>query len=219
MSDTPNNIETTEKLPPASVEEENSVYQCFFGPPVNNSKEETEKLILQEGFSGTYNLQVFESHCFVRFKSKSEFESFIQHFNGFSYTDASNKEVKMFAQESKKRLEDVPPSTRLVISGFGRKKPTERELYFLFCPFGYIKHISLHPKHAFIDFETVEDAVNVLKEMTKEGSSFHFSINYSSEAPNTNWENVIMPLTDLLPNDHPFWQQLLNTLQGKPRPY
>ena len=222
MSETiPSPSVETEK-PTQSLEQESDVqvFQSFFGPPVNGNKDDTEHLILQEGFTGMFNLQVFENHCFVRFNSKSEFDAFNKHFNGFIYTDANNKEVKMFAVESKKRLEEVQPSTRIVISNFGRKKPTERELYFLFSPYGYIKHISMHSRHAFVDFDTIDDARNVIEEMKKDGSDFHMSINFSSETPNTEWNDIAMPLTDLIPNDHPFWQQLISTIQGnRPRPY
>ena len=218
--DSPNNYISQD--PSAQVNddaEEGQVFQSFFGPPVNGSKEDTQKLILKEGFTGMYNLQKFDNHCFVRFRTKAEFDAFNKHFDGFIYNDGT-KDVKMFATESKKRLVEYPPCTRLVISGFGRKRPTERELYNLFYPYGFIKHITLKQRHAFVDFDTIEDAKRVLEEMQKEESNFHMSINYCSEAPNTEWTDTVMPLTDLLPNDHPFWQQIISLIQGnRPKPY
>ncbi|EAY05427.1 hypothetical protein TVAG_197280 [Trichomonas vaginalis G3] len=192
------------------------VYQSFFGPPVNGRKEDTQALILREGFTGMYNLQVYDKHCFVRFHTKSEFEAFNKHFDNFVYEG-----VKMFATESKKRLIQYPPCTRICVSNFGRKRPTDRELYFKMSPYGYVKHISMKQRYAFVDFDTVEDAKAVMEALGPNSNQqdFHMSLEYCQEAPKTDFTGMVLPLTEIFKPDHEFWQKLVSTIQGRSKAY
>lgn len=191
-------------------------YQSLFGPPVNRSKEETQELILREGFTGMYNLQVYDKHCYVRFHTKAEFEAFNKHFDNFVYNG-----VKMFATESKKRLVKYPPCTRICVSNFGGKRPTDRDLYMKLSPYGYVKHISMKQRYAFVDFDTVEDAKAVMEALgpNSNNQDFHMSLEYCQEAPKTDFTGMVLPLTEILHPGHEFWQQLVSIIQGRSKAY
>lgn len=191
------------------------IYQVIFGPPLN-TKEETEKVINEAGFSNMTNLQVFDKHCFIRSRSKAECDAFIAYFDKRIVNG-----IKMFASESKKQIKIYPPCTRLCVAGYGTKPITDRDIYNRLSPYGYIKHIAMKQRHAFVDFDTVEDAKAVMEalgEVNNEGS-FPISLAYTPEAPPTDFTDMVMPLTDLLPPDHKFWQQIISLTSSSRKSY
>jgi len=190
------------------------LYQASFGP-WNGDRESLRQLLFDEGFQGVISINIHNSTCFLRFRTESELNAFVDHFKGFSLNN-----TKYFANVSKKRVYEYPPCSRIFVAGIDSDKITERDLYFHFSPYGYVKHIKKERTHAFIDFDNVQDAKEIMKNLVDipiKGVSVELS--YAHTAPVTDFTDSIIPLTDILPPDHKAWQYLVNLIQGRATSY
>ena len=186
------------------------LFQAIFGPPIGN-KEEIRRLIIEKGFPNVVSILIRKKHCFARFRTQSEVDNFVKEFHDLRIGDQ-----QLFANRSNKKVYEYPPCTRIFITGFEPGEIFERDIYFHFSPYGYIKHISLKNNHAYIDFDSIEDAkevMNNLSDLPLVNKSIELS--FAQTAPNTDFSNLILPLSEVIDENNPIWNHLVNIIQGR----
>jgi RNA recognition motif-containing protein len=163
-----------------------------------------KQLFIKEGFGNLHSIKLHEKFGFVRFPTLAEAQLFVDHFNGFH---TGNTQLKV--ELSQKRIPNHPPGRRLHISGYDPLSLNERDLYWAAAPHGFIRHISFRPDFSFIDFDTVEDAIQAneaLNGQTLKGKIL--TAQFARTLPAPQGSNLSISLADVVPRDHEIWTQL-----------
>jgi hypothetical protein len=182
--------------------------QAYFRP-LFGSAEAIKQLFLNEGFGSLHSIKLHEKFGFVRFGTLSEAQLFVEHFNGF---DTGNTQLK--AELSSKRIPNHPPCKRLHLSGYDPHSVTERDIYWVAAPTGFVRHIAFHHEFAFVDFDTVEDAVKACEALNKQSLKGKIlTASFARSAPPADFSNLTISLADIIPGDHEFWTELAERLR------
>lgn len=183
--------------------------QVYF-KPLFGSAEAMKELFEHEGFSNIHSIKLHDKYGFVRFKSVSEAQLFVQHFDKFDTGRAT-----LTVQLSPKTVVNHPPCKRIYLTGYDSRTVEERDIYFLCAPFGFLRHISFHHEYSFIDYDTIEDASNAVEQLNKQPLKGKIiAASFAKASPLTDFSNLTIPLTDIIPSNHEFWTILADRLQA-----
>lgn len=183
--------------------------QVYF-KPLFGSAEAMKELFEREGFTNIHSIKLHDKYGFVRFKSVSEAQLFVQHFDKFDTGRAI-----LTVQLSPKTVVNHPPCKRVYITGYDTRSVNERDIYFLCAPLGFLRHISFHHEYSFVDYDTVEDASNAVEQLNKQPLKGKIiAASFAKASPVTDFSNLTIPLTDIIPSNHEFWTILADRLQA-----
>ncbi|OHT03155.1 hypothetical protein TRFO_06825 [Tritrichomonas foetus] len=191
----------TATAPPPEVEKPTRWFSCSFGPVVASAAE-YEELFKNEKQNTYTDLNFSSKHGFVRFTSQADADLFIEHFNNFSF-----KGQPMWAEKSRKQLNT---GKTLYLSGFTQTPISERSIWEALCDHGFIRRISAKRDFAFVEFDTPDEAQNVLDQFPTiiiDDQQIRLSFARNEHNP-----KLTIPLKELVPLDHPFWFQLQEML-------
>lgn len=102
----------------------------------------------------------------------------------------------------------------LFLYGFDSSTVTEKDIYSMIAPFGFIRNIHLIKNGAYVELDDKKEANNVLSSVTDcllAGQTFNITFAYHDYQPDLSGFNV--PLRELLPVDHQFWFSLSERLK------
>ncbi|OHT16691.1 hypothetical protein TRFO_41629 [Tritrichomonas foetus] len=183
--------------------------QAYF-KPLFGSAEAMKDLFEKEGFQCIHSIKLHDKYGFVRFRSVSEAQLFVNHFDKFDTGRAT-----LTVQISPKTVVNHPPCKRVYLSGYDMRSVTERDIYFLCAPLGFVRHISFHHEYSFVDYDTIEDASNAVDLLNKQPMKGKLiAASFAKSAPPLDFSNLTIPLTDIIPGDHEFWTILSDRLQA-----
>ena len=184
--------------------------QVYFAPCFGTDAE-TREFFEREGSPELVSLRRAGNgkYGFAYFVTSTEAQLFIEKFNDKVFGD-----VKMEAALSHKgKPEPAPPNRRLHITGYcgrkGKVDVSEREIWNLVAPCGFVRKIYYDTKFSFVDYDTVEDAKNakaILEKSTVKGRKI--TVTYAKSAPKKEDPNLTVQLTDLIPSNHAYWKTL-----------
>ena len=173
--------------------------QVYF-KPLFGSAEAMKELFEREGFTNIHSIKLHDKYGFVRFKSVGEAQLFVQHFDKFDTGRAT-----LTVQLSPKTVVNHPPCKRVYLTGYDTRTVNERDIYFLCAPLGFLRHISFHP----------EDASNAVEQLNKQPLKGKIiAASFAKTSPVTDFSNLTIPLTDIIPSNHEFWTILADRLQA-----
>ncbi|KAH0794970.1 hypothetical protein GPJ56_001096 [Histomonas meleagridis] len=184
-----------------SNEKQTRNFVCNFGPIIG-SLEEYDELFRREKFDTFVDLCFIGKHGSIKFPSQAEADLFIEHFSNFEF-----KGQQMWAEKPRRLQNGVKT---LHLSGFTPGNLSERSIFFALSGAGFIRRISGKRDFAFVEFDTPEEAQNVLKQYPTiqiDGDLIKLSFARTEHNP-----KLTIPLKELVPLDHPFWYQLQEML-------
>ena len=176
----------------------------MFGPNCAEEKEFVD-LFHSEGFPviSDFRLQKFGT---LRLRSEAEAKAFIQKFNGYMF-----KGTELYA----KPLPQPQFVKTLYITATDDNAISERHLFNLIAPFGFIRRISSRKGFAFVEFDTCKDAQNANRELKKMESQWGIRVSYARSEHKCDLSTLTIPLSDLIPPNHPFWYKLQDMLYDR----
>jgi hypothetical protein len=185
------------------------LYQVYFRP-LFAAPDKIRELFVSEGFPTLHSIKIMD-HCgFARFPTMTDAQLFADHFNGFT-TGA----VTLFAELSAKKVWTTPPSRRVFLTGFDAGSLTEREIWKIASPMGFLRRIFIHSDYTLLDFDTVQDAEMAIEGLNK--TVFRgklFLAQFGKPPPYADVPKLTIPLTDILPPEHEFWNELAEKLRS-----
>lgn len=179
--------------------------QVFFRPIIQNAQH-TLSIFEKEGFDCVHSLDIRDSYGFARFRDRADAERFAEHFHKQKFEGQ-----QMTAELSRKTMPDFVPCRRIHVGGYDSAQVSERELFSIVSKYGFVRKIIYHGDYSFIDLDTLEDAIEVVKKLNKQPIKGRlFTCSYAKWAPSREFSdtNISIPLTSILPAGHPFWDEL-----------
>ena len=197
-------LEYTHYTGRAAVTEEERALVVMFGPNCADEKEFVE-LFHSEGFPvfTDFRLQKFGT---LRLRSETEAKAFIQKINGYNF-----KGTELYA----KPLPQPQFVKTLYITATDENSISERRLFNLIAPFGFIRRISSRKGFAFVEFDTYKDAQNANRELKKMESQWGIRVSYARSEHKCDLSSLTILLSDLIPANHPFWYKLQDMLYDR----
>ena len=185
-------------------------FSAYFEPVINGLDNKTyQDHFKNNGFNGV-DVEIKGKYAFARLLTQSELDNFINKFNGSIFMD---QEMKVRFPNEKKREN---PVKTLHIKGVQEADLTEKKLYELVSPYGFIRRISWKNGFAFIEFDTVDDAIEVYKHLKSEQCShIPIKVEYARQEHRLGEIRLSIPLSDILPENHPFWYKLQDLIYDK----
>ena len=175
--------------------------------PIFGTEDEMKAAIAQPGVPPCHSIILHDKFGFVRFTSQASAELFAEKLNG-----AEINGVKIHVELSKKaRLENVPPCRRLYISGYAGKSRdvTERDIWNVAAPHGFVRRVTFQSTYAFVDYDTVDEAVHALAEINRATINGRKLVaSFAKTIPRASNSAMSIPLTDLVPPESAFWTYL-----------
>lgn len=187
-----------------AVTDDERALVVMFGPNCADEKEFME-LFKSEGFPVFTDFRL-QKYGTLRLRSEAEAESFIQKFNGYNFNG-----TELYA----KPLPQQQLVKTLYITGIEENNFTERRLFHIIAPFGFIRRISSRKGFAFVEFDTFRDAQRANRELKKLESQYGIRVSYARSEHKCDLSNLTIPLSDLIRYDHPFWYKLQDMLYDK----
>jgi RNA recognition motif-containing protein len=172
---------------------------CYFSPVIG-TKGDYEELFRSENIKSCVEVGFRNKMGFVRFATQAEADIFVERFDGYVFRGQKIR-VEKTRQTSYR-------SKAVQISGFAPGSVTERDAYGAFLPFGFIRRVSVNPDFGVVEFDTQEEAQNVLKQYRT--IEVHGQILTVGPAliRDDDKQNLTIPLKELIPLDHPFWYRV-----------
>jgi RNA recognition motif-containing protein len=168
-----------------------------------------KQLFVKEGFGNLHSIKLHEKFGFVRFATLAEAQLFVDHFNFFN---TGNTQLK--AELSQKRIPNHPPCRRLHVSGYDPHSVSERDIYWAAAPNGFVRHICYRGDFAYVDFDTVDDAVRACEALNKQSLKGKIlTAQFARGAALSDFSNLTISLADIIPGDHEFWTELADRLK------
>ena len=170
--------------------EQKRALSANFGPISGYTVDEFREFFESQGT--TFSEISFLSHCgLIRFNTEAEVNKFVERYDGAIYR----------SQPLWARKPNTSKTTNFVktlhIAGIDEAKLSERDLFFLVAP------------HGFIEFDTtkdINDAYKYLKSIEQDYKGLHVS--YARSEQKFDPTNQFIPLEDVIPLSHPFWLKL-----------
>lgn len=173
-----------------------------FGPINNSTVEEFRNFFMEQGLQ--FSEISFLHHCgLIRFETQAEVDAFVKKYTGVIY-----KGEKLWAR---------PPSNTkttnyvktLHIAGIDEAHLSERDLFKLVAPYGFVRRISTRKQFTFIEFDTTKDAKDAFHHLKSIEQSYHgLRVSYARSEQKFDASNLSIPLSAVLPDNHPFYQRI-----------
>jgi len=175
----------------------------------NLENEDYEKYFKANGFENV-EVEIKGKYAFARFPTQAEVDQFIRQFNGVVFND-----TKLNVSVPISRNRSIRVKT-LHVSGLQESSLTERDLYELVSPIGFLRRISWKTGFAFIEFDTIEDAQNVLDFLKSPECKYSkIKVEYARAEHRVGDIKLSIPLSDLIPENHRFWYKLQDMLYDR----
>ena len=176
--------------------------------PLFGTEDEMKAAFAQLGVPPCHSIILHDKFGFVRFTSQASADLFTEKLNGVEING-----VKLHVELSKKgRLENGPPSRRLHISGYAgksRSDVTERDIWNVAAPHGFVRRVVFQSTYAFVDYDTVDEAVHALAEINKATINGRKLVaSFAKTIPRASNSAMSIQLTDLVPPGSEFWTYL-----------
>ncbi|KAH0786013.1 serine/arginine-rich splicing factor RS31-like isoform X2 [Histomonas meleagridis] len=181
---------------------------AIFGP-ITATKEEYEALFQKMGFGDYTDINIRDKYGFVRFASQAKVDLFIESINGYVFNGQ-----KMRSSRSRPQ---PPTGKTLHLSGFNPNLLSERSIYNELSPYGFIRRITGKRDFAFVEFDTHEDALNVMNTFKKKHYEWEISgcfvkMAFARNEHRIDTQNLSIPLSAILPENHKFWYHVQKIL-------
>jgi hypothetical protein len=180
-------------------------FSCHFSPVVG-VRTEYEELFRNEKVEGIIDVVIRRKYGILRFMRQSELDLFMGKFSGYMF-----KGQKMYLEKAE---QSQGFSTTVHLSGFVPGSISERGVYEKFLHFGFIRRVSIKQDSGFVEFDTVDEAKNVVRQhrtIDVNGVSVKVAAGHN-EPKFSDKEGPTIPLKELIPLDHPFWYRLQDML-------
>lgn len=182
---------------------------AIFGPIVA-PQAEYEELFKKEGYDDYTDINIREKFGFVRFSTQARVDLFINKFNRYMF--------KGQQMRSSRSRSSTPTGKTLHLSGFDPELLSERAIYKVISPYGFIRRITGKRDFAFVEFDTHVDAQNVINEFKNQNKCIingcHIKIAFARNEHHIDQQNLSIPLSMILPEDHKFWTRLQSILNN-----
>ena len=113
---------------------------------------------------------------------------------------------------------NTPTGKTLHLSGFDPDLLSERAIYKEISPYGFIRRITGKRDFAFVEFDTHEDAQNVINEFKNRSKCIingcPIKIAFARNEHHIDQQSLSIPLSMILPEDHKFWTRLQSILNN-----
>ena len=144
----------------------------------------------------------------LRLTSTASAELFCRRFNGYKFRGTSLKcEIA--------RVLPMPGDKTIKLAGIEGSDITERDVYDAMRQFGFLRRVFVKGDCAYVDFDTTDEA----KRFTEAHKSIEIG-NTTLKAERISckeaqsFSTFPIPLSELIPCDHPIWHKLNELLQG-----
>ncbi|EAY02311.1 hypothetical protein TVAG_275850 [Trichomonas vaginalis G3] len=173
-----------------------------FGPINNSTVEEFRNFFTEQGLQ--FSEISFLSHCgLIRFETQAEVDAFVKKYAGTLY-----KGVPLWARPPNNTKPTNYVKT-LHIAGIDEAHLSERDLYRLVAPHGFVRRISTRKQFTFIEFDTTKDAKDAFHFLKSVEQNYHgLRVSYARSEQKFDASNLSIPLSEVLPENHQFWQKL-----------
>lgn len=162
-----------------------------------------------------HSIRFYDKFGFVIFTSTADAQVFIDKFNG-AEVNGTRLQIEM----GRRKFENVSPCRRLYVAGYtvqkSRPDVTERDVWNLAAPLGFVRRIVYHPTYSFIDYDTVEEATSARGEIEKVTlNGRKLTVSFAKTTPCTDLASMSMQLTDILPYNHSFWSYISESVRPR----
>lgn len=176
-------------------------YTVIFAPVVA-TKDEYEALFRGEQYDNYTELILREKCAFLRFSAAAVADAFVRRFDRFSFRGRP-------MQCEIARVVPMTGDKTIKFTGFGENAPTERDVYNAVRRFGFIRRVSVRQDCAFVDFDTINEADNFYNNSsTLLVDGIPLSVRRVTRSEAKECETFGIPLSAILPPEHPFWFRL-----------
>ena len=170
--------------------------------PVVASEKEYQDLFASKGFGDLFDLAFIEERRsgLVRFASVARADLFIETMNGYHF-----KGPTMRCQ----RARTVGMAKTLYLSWSDSGRVSERAIYRELSPLGFIRRITSRGVFAFVEFDTIDDALNAYKRRREcyiEGVPV--KISFAKREYKLDTQKISVNVSDLLPDNDPLWLEI-----------
>ena len=172
---------------------------CVIFAPVVGSKDEYEQLFNDHRIDSITDFALHTKCGLLRFSSAVGADMFIHEFKGHTFKGQPIRcEIA--------RVLPVPGAKSVKFTGFTKGQISERDLYEVMRQFGFLRRVFLQEEQAFVDFDTADEASSFLEshQNIRIGEA-DLLVQKMTEQDIEKSSNLGIPLSSILPREHPFW--------------
>lgn len=193
--------------PPEGTQQPSESLVLSFSPTLRNERTMKE-FFKRNGYESIKAFTFYRNHCILIFEDTRECSQFREKFNQ-KEIEGSTWRVETINRLVRKSELLSPSHPAVQVSYPNPGRLTERMIYSLFAPWGFIKNIRFSTAQSYVVYETVEDAIRAQSEMNGFCiDEIPLQVTNAEEPPRTGVKNLSIPLREILSQHSPFWAEL-----------
>lgn len=199
--------------PPPNPQEEppGTCLSAIFGPVVAAERDYYD-FFHSLGFTDIAEVTLYPTYGFAQFTNTTRVDMFIEKISGCNYRGQA-----MFAHRAKSKGTAAKSKT-LHLRWKESGQVTERGIYKVLSPYGFIRRITSKGTFAFVEFDTANDSANVINIYKRKRDCYIdgciIQVSYARSEHKVDPSGLAIPLADMLPESQTdLWWNLQKQLQ------